>query len=250
MTCEGRELLIQAEVDGELDVASAAELAAHIETCPECAALHAQLVALSRRLREEIGRAEAPAALRETLTARFAPIAPAPIAMPARRLAPRRFVPVLGFAGGFALAAAVMLAILPGDTGLENELIADHVRALQPGHLMDVASSDQHTVKPWFNGKLDYAPPVKDLAAAGFPLLGGRLDAVGNRTVGVMVYRSDKHLIDLFVWPAAAIGDVPTGSHDGFHVVGWSEDGMVFRAVSDVEAGKLADFARQWRSAS
>ncbi|MBV9811902.1 MAG: hypothetical protein JO326_04075, partial [Acetobacteraceae bacterium] len=106
----------------------------------------------------------------------------------------------------------------------------------------------QHTVKPWFNGRLDYAPPVKDLVASGFALIGGRLDAIGARTVGVMVYRSDRHVIDLFAWPASSAPDTASGTRDGFHVVGWNADGMTFRAISDVEPAKLDAFVRAWRA--
>ena len=137
----------------------------------------------------------------------------------------------------------------PGQQGLLDDVVASHVRALQPGHLEDVVSTDQHTVKPWFDGRIDFAPPVKDLAAKQFPLLGGRLDYLNNRPVAAMIYGSDKHIIDLYVWPGNG-GPMPsTASRNGYNTVHWSENGMEFWAVSDLEAGKLNDFVRDWRAA-
>ncbi len=246
--CERWELLIQADLDGELDVASAASLAAHIETCPDCASLQSRLVALSGRLRAEVPRATAPAGLRESLLARIEPQPPnvVPFVPAAARGRTRSLV---SFGAGAALAACLALVLLPRDGTVMDELVTSHVRAMQPGHLMDVLSTDQHTVKPWFNGRVDFAPPVKDLRSDGFPLTGGRLDTVGKRTVAVLVYGSDKHVIDLFVWPDAGARPLPLETEDGFNVIGWESGGIAFRAVSDVEAGKLADFARCWQSA-
>jgi anti-sigma factor RsiW len=127
------------------------------------------------------------------------------------------------------------------------------VRALQPGHLEDVISTDQHTVKPWFDGRIDFAPPVKDLAAKQFPLLGGRLDYVNDRPVAALVYGSDKHVIDLYIWPTGKAGATgapatQTAARNGYNTVHWSDNGMDFWAVSDLEAGKLRDFVRDWRA--
>jgi anti-sigma factor RsiW len=143
------------------------------------------------------------------------------------------------------------LVLAPGAPDLTQELVASHIRALQPGHLEDVVSTDRHTVKPWFDGRLDFAPPVKDLAAQGFPLKGARLDYVGGRPVAALVYQRDKHIIDLYVWPLAASprGGKATGERDGYNVVNWTADGMTLWAVSDLEADQLRDFAREWRRA-
>jgi anti-sigma factor RsiW len=140
--------------------------------------------------------------------------------------------------------------ILSGKPGVEqtammSEVIDAHVRSLQPGHLTDVLSSDQHTVKPWFNGKLDYVPPVKDLAENGFPLVGGRLDVLDGRSVAVLVYGRRKHYISVFVWPAAANdSSIPaTGTRNGFQWNYSRAHGMEFCAISDVSATDLHDLS-------
>jgi anti-sigma factor RsiW len=128
--------------------------------------------------------------------------------------------------------------------------VAGHIRALQPGHLTDVLSTDQHTVKPWFDGRLDYAPPVRDFAAAGFPLVGGRLDYFAGRPVAALAYRRDRHPIDLYVWPdtGGAEPSVPSGIVNGYQVLAWRDAEMRFVAVSDVNAADLNTFSRLWRN--
>ncbi|HJU19990.1 MAG TPA: hypothetical protein VJ770_26355, partial [Stellaceae bacterium] len=151
---------------------------------------------------------------------------------------------------GAALAASVLLALWPsGQRGLVDAVIDDHVRALQPGHLVDVASSNRHTVKPWFAGRLDFAPPVKDLAAEGYPLLGGRLDYLDGRTVAALAYVHGGHRIDLFVWPEAG-GDIAPQSAErhGYNLVHWRQDGMALWAVSDIEPDLLRKFVQDWRA--
>jgi anti-sigma factor RsiW len=244
--CAEMRLKLQADLDGELEAGDAAAVAAHTLTCPDCAAVQAELGALSARLRTELSYHAAPALLRQAIAARIAPPVPAP---PVRR--PPWFGRGVSFGAGFALAACLALAIvLPrGGGGMADSIVASHIRALQPGHLMDVVSTDQHTVKPWFDGRLDFAPPVKDFAAEGFPLIGGRLDYLDGRAVAALAYRRDKHIIDVYVWPGAAtpIAALGDGARNGYNVAHWTQDGMVFWAVSDVEASQLADFARLWR---
>lgn len=239
--CEEMRLLIQADLDGELDAAATAVLAAHVKDCAGCQALQRELVGLSTRLRGA-GLAEpAPARLRAALEAR---LAPDPVVVPMRR---RRFLPLASFGAGAAIAAGLMLMVGQPAADADAELVAGHVRALQPGHLMDVASTDQHTVKPWFDGRIDYAPPVEDFKAQGFPLEGGRLDYVGGRPVAALVYRRNKHPINLFVWPGPGDTPLTVAERDGYTVVRWSHGGMVYRAVSDLNAGELKEFAALWR---
>ncbi len=241
-------LLVQAEFDGEIDAAQAAELAAHRAGCPVCRAAVAELAQTRELLRGADLYQPMPDAVRERIVSRIAAARPAP---PARR---RWFAGwrqgSIGFGLGAACAAGLAFLLLaPSQQPPVEELVASHIRALQPGHLEDVVSTDRHTVKPWFDGRLDFAPPVKDLAAAGFPLKGGRLDYVDGRPVAALVYQRDKHLIDLFVWPESSrlAGAPREATESGYNVVHWSADGMTLWAVSDLEAGQLADFARDWR---
>ena len=246
--CTEMELLLQADLDGELTPAEAARVAAHVPSCPQCSERQAELLSLSRALQ---GLQHAlPVGLETRIRAQLAALQP----KSSRKL---RTGPVLArrwaagsFAAGFALAASLALAVLlpRGEAGLVDGVVASHIRALQPGHLMDVASSDQHTVKPWFDGRIDFAPPVKDLTAARFPLLGGRLDYLGGRPVAALVYGRDKHLIDLYIWPGTSLGGNEVGSQGGYNVRRWAVDGMVFWAVSDLNAAELADFAARWRA--
>jgi anti-sigma factor RsiW len=236
-------LLVQADVDQELSPQEAAGVAAHLEHCPSCSAVQAELVALSGRLRRDASYHRAPDSLRKAIGAQ--------LPVPRTNLNRPRWKPVASFGGGFALAASLALVfLLPSVPGLPDAVVADHIRALQPGHLMDVASTDQHTVKPWFDGRLDFAPPVNDFKANGFPLIGGRLDYLDGKPVAALIYQRRQHLIDVYVWPATGHLDVLTasGSRSGYNFQHWTGDGMSFWAVSDLGAGELADFARLFRA--
>jgi anti-sigma factor RsiW len=239
-------LLVQADLDGELAPAEAAEVAAHLAGCAACRAVQTRLAELSRELRVQLPRYAAPDRLRARLQVQAQPSAQR-LRLGLRRLQWRDGV---GFGLGLALAASVLLVTLPpsgpGNLALD-EAVTSHVRALQPGHLTDVLSTDQHTVKPWFDGRTDFAPPVRDFAAEGFPLIGGRLDYLGRRPVAALVYRRDKHVIDLYVAPAAAASQRANGSRDGYNVIGWQAEGMSFMAVSDLNLAELQQFADLWQ---
>ncbi len=257
--CDEMHLLIQADVDGELGPAEAARVRAHLDRCADCEAVQQSLLSLSERIRRDVAYRPAPEALIAAVRSRIAAAAPSETA-PVAAAAPwrRRLSWIAPFGGGFALAACLALvAVLPGGGGgggggLPDAVVAGHIRALQPGHLMDVVSTDQHTVKPWFDGRLDYAPPVKDLKSDGFPLAGARLDYVAGRPVAALVYQRRQHVIDLFVWPDGGhVNLSPAESRrDGYNVLRWSGDGMAFWAVSDLSAEELADFVRLWQANS
>lgn len=257
--CIEMRLLIQAGVDGELMPADTAGVEAHLETCGRCAELQTQLMELGERIRQEVPHHAPPAALLASVQARIAAIAAPTVAQAndndagvgqVRWWRPK-LTSAARFSGGFSLAACLALAfLLPHSTGLTDVVISDHIRALQPGHLMDVVSTDQHTVKPWFDGRLDFAPPVKDLKDEGFPLAGGRLDYLAGRPVAALIYQRRQHVIDLYVWPDGGYldHDPTAGSQSGYNYVRWSQDGMAFWAVSDLAANELADFTGMLRA--
>ena len=239
-------LLVQAEFDGELDAAGAAALATHRAGCPICQAAAAEL-AQARALIATAPPELMPDDLRHRIMADLAKAAPPHDAIPAFRDLWRW---AASFGLGAASAAAILLLVLsPREMSLAEMVVDGHIRAMQPGHLEDVASTDKHTVKPWFDGRIDFTPPVKDLAAEQFPLRGGRLDYFAGRPVAALVYQRNKHVINLFIMrdEAGAAAAPETAQARGYNVVHWQQNGMAFWAVSDVEAGQLRDFAEQFR---
>jgi len=239
----GKLLLLQADLDGELDTAAAAALAEHRANCPVCRRNVSAVMAARQALRRATYHRADPGLLR-AVAGRLGIAQPHPVR---RTSFPWRGLTTFG--AGAALAAAIILTVLPaGRPDIVAALVDDHVRALQPGHLLDVVSTNQHTVKPWFDGRLDFAPPVKDLAAGGFPLVGGRLDYLDGRSVAVLVYSHGKHVIDLFVWPASGHPRVPSrAGRDGYNVAHWQANAMSFSAVSDVDPAALRQFVSDWR---
>jgi anti-sigma factor RsiW len=247
MECKEVQRWQGADLDGELDPPNAASLAAHRSDCTDCSREYAQLAALRSQVRESGTRYAAPAGLAQRVRAALPASQPAP----ARAERPRARWPWAWI--NFGAAAAAMAAFIvtlglvlaqPGaNTRLDDELVASHYRALQVDHLTDVASSDQHTVKPWFTGKLDFSPPAYDFAARGYTLIGGRLDYLGGRNVAALAYQHRKHVINVFIWPepaGAAAGEGARSEH-GFHLLGWENDGLAFRAVSDAAPRDLAE---------
>lgn len=156
-------------------------------------------------------------------------------------------------AASFALGMLCMALVLPMaqrlslNTPIDAELVASHVRALQVGPIADVVSTDRHTVKPWFQGRLDFAPPVFDLAAEGFPLMGGRIEHVRGDVVATLAYARNRHVVDVFIWPSAE-RQVPVRSvRRGFNVVHWSDGSMQYWVVSDTDRDEVEAFARLWQ---
>jgi len=249
VTCENNQRLLQAYLDGELDLVRSVEFEEHLETCPDCAAELREQQALRQSLRTSNLYERAPAGLRARIQAELpaGKVKAKPIPIPRR--------PALEW---FAVAAATLIAVFVGARMIPNivgrrqtdlladEILASHIRSLQPGHLYDVESTDQHTVKPWFDGKLDFSPPVVDLASDGFPLVGGRLDYIGERDVAALIYQRRKHFINVFVWPepVGSSSTQTTESRQGYNIIRWSRGGFQFWAVSDVNASDLAGFVQ------
>jgi mycothiol system anti-sigma-R factor len=246
VACELTQTVLHGYMDGELDAARAADFERHLISCAECVAV----LEANESVRSSIQRAglyeRAPRALRQKIQAQLDGAAK-PSVLPIRNPAPWRWL---------AIAATVLLALflgwrvpslLPGrgESTLASAIVDAHLRSLQPGHLEDVVSTDQHTVKPWFDGKLDFAPPVQDFVNQGFPLQGGRLDVVRGRTVAVLVYARRKHLINVFVWPTTEADSEPvSGSQLGYHWMDWRKGGMEMCAVSDVSRDDLGELQR------
>ena len=249
------ELQIDAYLDGELAALDARELEAHLAQCPECTRLRDRSLALRAAIRARVPAFQAPAALRQRVRDALSTAAPTP--SPAR--APRRFdLPSLW--RPLALAASLAAVALGSWTlalrhaaglALADDVFASHVRSLMPGHLTDVLSSDQHTVKPWFNGRLDFSPPVYDFAGQGYPLLGGRLDYVDGRAVAVLAYGRRQHLINVFLWPAARRpSDAPTTrDRQGYHLLHWTTPDYAYWVVSDLGLAELRDFTHLMQQA-
>jgi anti-sigma factor RsiW len=239
VSCAEVERLVDAYSDDELDIAQAADMTAHLATCPACR----QRVATSadvRRLLRGVPYYAAPERLRRAIATTLRP--------------PRATIQWL------ALAATLLLAVSLGTNSvvrivrarqaaaatasLAQDVVAGHVRALMGAHLFDVRSTDQHTVKPWFLGKLDFSPPVEDLAPLGFPLAGGRVDQVAGRPVAALVYQRRLHTINVFIWPAADTAGTLTDARSlrGFQIRHWTHDAMAFWAVSDLNDIELDQF--------
>ncbi|MGI8524732.1 MAG: anti-sigma factor family protein [Pseudolabrys sp.] len=245
MNCDEAGVLLHALIDGELDAGHAREVEAHVAGCAKCAAAFRTFRQMHDALASSPLGYTAPASLR----ARVGQAVPGP----AR--ASRRAV-LGGFAAGATVSAlpasgVLVLALRKDDQArILNETVSAHLRSLQADHLIDVQSSDQHTVKPWFNGRLDVAPPVIDLTAQGFTLIGGRLDYIDAKPVAVIVYRRRIHVINLFVAPeSASTRRTATMSNlHGFNVRSWSENGFALWAVSDINADELAEFGEKFEA--
>jgi anti-sigma factor RsiW len=250
MTCDEAEILIHALIDGELDAGHAREVEAHVAQCPRCAASLAAYRQMSQAIASADLRYSAPQSLRLRVEAAL----PKPIvaAAPSRRAVLRGFA--LG-SGVSAIAASGLFAIMlrnDDQERIDSEIVSAHLRSLQAGHLTDVLSTDQHTVKPWFNGRLDVAPPVIDLTAQGFTLIGGRLDYVDARPIGAVVYKRRAHVINLFVAQTSNMARraPSTETIQGYNIRRWSERGLNFWAISDIGADELAEFSDKFEAAA
>jgi anti-sigma factor RsiW len=251
MNCEEAEVLLHALIDGELDAGHAREVEDHIAGCPHCAAALSDYREMSRLMASADVRYTAPPELRQRIEAALPQPQAQVVQMPNRRSVLR------GFAMGSAvsaIAATGLFAIAVRNDDMEriqSEVVSAHLRSLQAGHLTDVISTDQHTVKPWFNGKLDVSPPVIDLTTQGFTLIGGRLDYVDARPIGAVVYRRRQHVINLFVAQTASTERraAKIETVQGFNIRHWSDHGLNYWAVSDLAKDELADFGDKFEAA-
>ncbi len=252
MDCERVAARIDAYIDGELDLSSTLMLEAHLAACPRCRALRDAKAALSTALQAGLERHAASAELRDRLTLMIAPYhsraAKVPHhGKPAAKGWQRRQI--------FAMAASVAVAVVASSAGtywlmrdgdepqIADQVVASHIRSLMAGHLIDIASSDRQTVKPWFDGKVDVAPAVADLGKEGFPLMGGRLDYIDRRPVAALVYRRHSHLINVFACPVMQGEAHEPGPEAltlrGYNLLYWTAGDVTYWAVSDANLGDL-----------
>lgn len=233
LDCTACQTLIHGYLDKELDPAMTATVAGHLAGCAECARLLDEARLLTVSVQRHAPYYAAPASLSANV---FAPVAPRPRVVERWR---KWFAPTFS-ATALALAMVLFVTTPGSEQPLMDEAVSSHVRSLMGEHLNDVVSSDRHTVKPWFTGKLDFSPPVFDYAAQGFPLLGGRLDYLQHQTTAALTYGRAKHIINVFILPTTEADKPPqTRSIRGFNVVSWEENHMRFVMVSDVEKGEL-----------
>ena len=247
MNCDEAELLLHALIDGELDAGHAREVENHVAGCPRCAAALKDYREMGKMIAEGGARYTAPLELRR----RIEQALPQPRQLPNRRSVLRGFA--LGSAVSAIAATGLVAIVLRNDDmeRIQSEVVSAHLRSLQAGHLTDVISTDQHTVKPWFNGRLDVSPPVIDLTAQGFTLVGGRLDYVDARAIGAVVYRRRQHVINLFVAQTASTERraAKVETIQGFNIRHWTDRGLNYWAVSDLAKDELAEFGDKFENA-
>ncbi len=233
--------LLHAYVDGELDLANARETERHLRSCADCRGTEKAIRELRSALTSEATAYRAPAHLRRNVRA----------ALRREAKSSRQILsPWLTFATGAAFAAILLGFVFFQTTratrtnAIVDQVVANHVRSLLAAQLVDVASSNQHTVKPWFDGKIDFAPDVRDLSTDGFPLVGGRLDYLDGKTVAALVYQRNKHPINLFITPATTSRSTSARvtTRRGYNILAWANKGMNYWAVSDLNQAELRQF--------
>jgi len=245
LNCELEQTTVHGYFDGELDAVRSAQFERHLEVCAECQTALEGIESLRTMLLQCNSYEHASPDLRERIHQQLEQAAGAE-RVPAASSRRWFLLPTFGVLAGATAALAVVFFVAqphPQSARITAELIDAHVRSLQPGHLTDVLSTDQHTVKPWFDGKLDFIPPVADYSEQGFPLVGGRLDVIGGQKVAALVYSRNKHLINLFVWPYRE--DEPgfgsSGSRQGYNWATWQSGEMRFCLISDATSSDIVD---------
>lgn len=258
--CPEWRVMLHGFVDGELDPAHASQLQHHLATCPGCRVQIEEVRAARKTMNQEGVKWRAPAALRAEVLSMLAFEESVAAPLPPQRPQPQKhawrraldFLKLWSFVPSIAALAASLFffATTPSQTlVLQDEILGSHIRSMMANHLTDVLTSDQHTVKPWFNGKIDFSPPVADLVKNGFPLVGGRVDYLGGRAVAALVYRRNGHVINLFIWPRNSRAQT-AAVHDGYNMEQWSDGGLVFWAISDVAPGELVRFREVFHDAT
>ena len=271
MTCDEAIKLMDGYLDGELDPITSQTIEQHLRECGRCDQAYKTQGSLIRAIGNATPYFKASAELRERIQSSLRKettgqpvrngVRGAQVLFHKRQSEPRSILweppwNWLGLAAAIIFGAIIALNVVPrfqrpeADQFLATQLIASHVRSLMANHLTDVASSDQHTVKPWLDAKLDFAPAVVDLSEKGFPLIGGRLDYLDNRPVAALVYQRRKHFINLFVWPEKTGAARPTMamSHEGYQLLHWADPDFNYWAVSDVNANDLQLFKQQFET--
>ena len=251
MGCEMQDL-IHAYVDGELDLVRSLEVEKHIQNCRACSITHQNLQSLRSAMGAGSLYFTPPINLERRIHSALRGTDKSQIGHHVMRW---RWLSVPVSIAFIALVIWVFEPILitpSRDNLLIEPIVSGHVRSLMANHLTDVSSSDQHTVKPWFNGKLDFSPPVKDLSNQGFPLVGGRLDYLENRPVAALVYRHRQHFINLFIWPSSRKSDIERKMvvRQGYNMIHWAKSGMTYWAVSDLNSSELQEFVQLVQSQS
>ena len=242
MSCRELQKSREAYLDGELDLARSLEVEQHLGDCRACSRAFDELRSWQTVMRGEALRFPLPPGLdkRVRTAVRRESGATSPM------LRWRWLIPSVSFAIVAIIVVSIIFTRTSTDDLVAGEVVAGHVRSLMASHLTDVTSTDQHTVKPWFDGKLDFSPPVKNLTQQGFPLIGGRLDYVANRPVAALVYQRQKHFVNVFIWPATTTETKPTAQvRQGYNLIHWTSSGMTYWIVSDLNMAELQQFAHE-----
>jgi anti-sigma factor RsiW len=249
MKCTSPEHLLELFLDGELAAQESVEMREHLDGCSACNNQYRRLEHISSDMRMRVGHYAPPAGLERRVRAAL------------RQAAREERQPSWLLRNWMTVAASVLLfvsiawnvALLRPHTSardlLAQEVLSSHLRSMIGTHLVDIPSSDQHTVKPWFNGKLNFSPDVKDFARQGFPLIGGRIEYFDDKPVAALIYQRRKHLINLFLWPesSSSSSGYSEMSKRGYNLVSWTQNGMTFWLVSDVQTSELEQFAQLYK---